>query len=134
MPHFGEKTGKSPAISGASRRACLKSKWTVNRSITVTDRMTANCELNRGEACGLVNWSNEYLTSLAVIGSPLEKRAAGLMWKVADLPSGATSTLSAINGYSDASSSQLRCISVSNMRFLISGAGEPRVRNGLRES
>jgi hypothetical protein len=132
--HFGENTGRSPAISGAERSGRLKSKRTVRRSSTVARRITSNCALNSGEACGLVSVSNEYLTSAAVIGSPFEKRARGSIWKVADVRSGATSTLCAISGYSEASSSQLRCISVSNIRFLMSGAGEPRTRKGLSES
>src|SRR3569623_2665896 len=79
IPHFGENTGRSPAISGAPRSACLNSKRTVARSTTTARLITANCALNIGDACGLVNVSNEYLTSAAVIGSPFEKRAAGLM-------------------------------------------------------
>ncbi len=134
MPHFGENTGRSPAISAASRSACLNSKRTVWPSTTTARLMIENCALYSGEACGLVSVSNEYLTSAAVIGSPFEKRAAGSIWNVADSPSGATSTSSAISAYSDASSSQLRCISVSNIRFLMSGAGEPRTRNGFSES
>src|ERR1700744_2890042 len=105
MPHFGEKIGKSPAISGASRSACLKTKRIVFLSTTVALLITENCALKSGDAFGLVNVSNEYLTSAAVIGSPFEKRAAGLMWKVAEARAGATSTSSAISGYSEASSS-----------------------------
>ena len=79
MPHFGENTGRSPAIKGASRSGRLKSKRIVDGSITVALLMTENSELKSGEACGLVSVSNEYLTSAAVIRSPLEKRAEGLM-------------------------------------------------------
>src|SRR5580692_304975 len=110
IPHFGENTGRSPAINGASRSGRVKSKRIVDGSSTVALLITANWELNSGEACGLVSISNEYLTSAAVMRSPLEKRAAGLIWKVAEVKSGCTSTSSAISGYSDATSSQLRCI------------------------
>ena len=43
--------------------------------------------------------SNENLTSAAVTGSPFEKCACGLMWNVADSPSGATRMSSANRPY-----------------------------------
>ena len=62
------------------------------------------------------------------------KTRVGIDMECGRLQSGATSTSSAINGYSEASSSQLRCISVSNIRFFRSGAGAPRTRKGFIES
>ncbi len=50
IPHFGENTGMSPAINGASRSGRVKSKRIVNLSITVALLITENCEFRSGDA------------------------------------------------------------------------------------
>ncbi|MGF6545326.1 hypothetical protein QFZ96_000396 [Paraburkholderia youngii] len=133
MPHLCENTGIPPASSGISRVATLKSKRIVSRSITtaraICPKYTANC----GSACGLFSVSNENFTSAAVTGSPFEKRALGLMWKVVDRPSLATSMSSASRQYALATSSALPVVRLSNISPS-PGAGLPRSVNGLNLS
>jgi len=57
----------------------LNSKRIVSGSTTTARAICPKYTENCGAASGLLSVSNENLTSSAVTGSPLEKRAFGLM-------------------------------------------------------
>ncbi len=133
MPHLRENTGIPPASSGISRVATLYSKRIVSRSTTTARAICPKYTENCGRACGLFSVSNENLTSSAVTASPFEKRASGLMWKVVEKPSGATSMSSASRQYALATSSELPVVRLSNISPS-PGAGLPRSVNGLNLS
>ncbi|WP_155705856.1 hypothetical protein [Burkholderia cepacia] len=132
-PHLRENTGTPPAISGSSRFALRNSKRTVAGSTTTAFVISAKYAPNCGAASLLFSVSNENLTSLAVTGSPLEKRARGFRWNVTERRSGAMSMSSASSPYADAGSSELPVARLSNSMSM-PGAGLPRIVNGLNLS
>ncbi len=95
-PHLCENTGSPPIAKIVSLVRSLRSKRIVRASSTVAPATPSNAARTAGDAAALVSMSNACFTSSVVTGSPLVKRAAGLIRNVTDDLSGATRISSAM--------------------------------------
>ena len=133
-PHLREKTGSAPILKIMSSVRSARSKRIVRSSMICAPFAPSYCARTAGAAPLLVSMSNECLTSAAVTGSPLLKRALGLIRIVIDDLSGGTSISSASTPYIVPGSSPERSASDSNIRMETPVGGLPFSVNGLNLS
>ena len=113
--HLGENTGMLPTLKIVSAVRSLRSKRIVRASRTVAPATPSSWVRVAGETSLLVSIAKACATSAAVTGSPLMKRAFGLIRNAIQDLSGATWMPSANNPYIVSGSSPERCASVSNI-------------------
>ena len=95
MPQARLNTGMPPTSIGSSALVEVKSKRTTRGANTTAAFTSPKRTRNCGDACLLISMSKLCFTSSANTGSPLLKRACGLIRKVTDNLSAATSISSA---------------------------------------
>jgi hypothetical protein len=129
-----DTTDSPPTVNSMSLVRSRRSKRIVRSSITVAFSMPASEACSPGAAYLPDIESKLYLTSAAVTGSPLLKRAFGCSRKLIDDLSGATAMSSASSPYIVCSSSPDRIASDSIMKMLKPAGALPRVVKGLNLS